>query len=308
MLSLTQALQYRAECYQKIRDFFAKKGVLEVETPLLSTFTVTDPYIQSFQIKKFDYYLQTSPEYAMKRLLVAGSGSIYQLCKAFREEQLGHKHNPEFTLLEWYRIGFDHHLLMDEMDEMLQTLLDSRPAERLTYQELFLRYLSIDVFYSDEKKIKSLCENEVAIEKNNLHDQDTALQLLFSHCIEPQLGFEAPVFVYDFPASQAALSKIRQSNPPVAERFEVYINGTELANGFHELADAKEQYQRFFQNQQERKKLNLPVVEIDTRFISALESGFPACAGVALGIDRLLMIKAKASSIEEVIAFTWDKA
>lgn len=296
-------LRIRANTLKKVRNFFAERDVLEVETPLLSPYTVTDPYLHSLWLSNKKGYLQTSPEYAMKRLLAAGSGSIYQICKAFRDDEQGRRHNSEFTMLEWYRVGFDHHRLMDEMDDLLQVILQCNKAMRIPYRQLFQQQIDIDIASISVEELQAFAEHkQVRIDASDL-DKDTWLDILLSHLIEPQLGLTEPCFIYDYPASQSALAKVRQEDYPVAERFEVYINGIELANGFHELLDAKEQQQRFITNQQQRLQLGLPSIEIDPAFIAALESGLPACAGVALGFDRLMMVLAGKDTIAEVMAF-----
>ena len=245
-------LRLRAKLLTAIRQFFSKRSVLEIETPLLSQHTVTDCHIESFSTdykagnSKHTYYLQTSPEYAMKRLLAAGSGPIFQICKAFRNGETGRQHNPEFTLLEWYQPNYDHHKLMDEIDEFLQSILKTKPAERKSYQTLFQEYLAIDPLQCELKQCQQLLEKHHLGVTHIAHlDSDTCLQLLLSHLIEPQLGHKTPLFLYDFPSTQAALAKIRPDSPPVAERFELYIQGTEIAYGFHELTDANEQKKRF---------------------------------------------------------------
>lgn len=308
-------LRAYAALLKKIRAFFEARDVLEVHTPALSQHTVTDPYIESFTTTyqigatQRDYFLQTSPEYAMKRLLAADSGPIYQICKAFRNGETGHQHNPEFTMLEWYRPGFTHHELMDEMDALLQTVLACRPAQRITYRDLFLNALNIDPHTISLDLLKqSLTKNHIDFTDADTVDRDSALQLLLTHCIEPTLGLEAPVFLYDFPESQAALSRIREDDPPVAERFEVYIDGVELANGFHELADPDEQLKRFQQNNAARQARQKPRVEIDSHLIAALQHGLPSCAGVALGMDRLLMCQLNTRQIQDVLAFPWERA
>ena len=296
---------------QNIRDFFNQKKILEVETPLLSYTSVTDPFIASIKALVADnksYYLQTSPEYAMKRLLAAGSGSIYQITKAFRQGELGRFHNPEFTMLEWYRIDFDHHQLMDEVDELLRLTLRTQAAEKISYAELFQTYLKIDPHHATLNELKITATNCGLVIHNDIHDQDTWLNLLMSHCIEPQLGFERPCMIYDFPASQAALARIQASSPKVASRFEVYIQGIELANGFHELQNAAEQRERFENNLQERKQQGLPSLAIDENFLAALQHGLPDCAGVALGIDRLMMLAAKKNTIAEILSFDFKRA
>lgn len=305
---MINALAQRATLYSRIRTFFANRHITEVETPLLCQHTVTDPHIESFAVpvahnKK--YFLQTSPEYAMKRLLAAGSGSIYQITKSFRMGEAGRQHNPEFSLLEWYHLGFNHHDLMQELTELLQFTLDTKPAEKITYQQLFLNYLNIDPFHialHDLKKI--ILEKNININISNI-DHDTALQILLSHLIEPSMGIERPLFLYDFPPSQAALSVIKNG---VAERFELYIKGIEIANGFHELTDAAEQTARFKKNQLARKTNNQFIPEIDPYFIDALKAGLPNCAGVAVGLDRLLMHSMKTNDIQDVISVPFDFA
>ena len=300
--------QLRAELYAHIRRFFSDRNVLEVETPLLCMHTVTDPHIDSFSVpvsSEQHYFLQTSPEYAMKRLLAAGSGSIYQITKSFRVGESGRQHNPEFSMLEWYRIGFNHHDLMQELDALLQSTIQTPPADKITYRQLFLDYLQIDPHSVNTDTLKKIIqEKNINVNTDSL-DRDTALQILLSHLIEPELGVENPLFLYDFPASQAALSVIHDG---VAQRFELYLNGSEVANGFHELLDAAEQKARFEKNQIERQDRNQLIPVIDHYFIEALQSGLPACAGVAVGLDRLLMYHAKTKKIQDVICFPFDRA
>jgi len=309
-------IQQRALLYAKIRQFFHDRNVLEVETPVLSHYGITDVYLENIYahyrsgLKQETAFLQTSPEYAMKRLLADGVGSIFQICKSFRNDEKGKFHNPEFTMLEWYRLDFDHHDLMQEVDAFLQFTLQCQPAKFLSYENIFFEYLKLNPHFC------SLSECLDLIEKYKIHlsssakniDIDTALQLLMSHIIEPNLGFEVPIFIYDFPSSQAALAKISPQNPQIAHRFEVYMQGMELANGFHELTDADEQLQRLQRDQTERELLGLNSMEIDSRFIAALEEGLPECAGVALGIDRLLMILTQEKDINNVITFPWGRA
>lgn len=296
-------VRLRATLLSRIRQFFAKRDVLEVETPLLSQHTVTDLHIESFRTES--HYLQTSPEYAMKRLLAADSGPIFQICKAFRHNETGYQHNPEFTLLEWYRPGFNHHDLMNEVDALLQLSLGTAPGERISYQQLFSNKFNINPHDCNLKSLQK-CAAEYKLNViEPVADKDTLLQLLLSHFVVPQLGFDKPIFIYDFPSSQAALAKINRGK---AERFEVYVQGSELANGFHELTDAKEQLHRFETQQARRKKLNREVPAIDRRFIDALQHGLPTCAGVAVGLDRLLMILANTKNIHDVIAFPWGRA
>jgi lysyl-tRNA synthetase class 2 len=318
-------LRLRGELLARARAFFAARGVLEVETPLLGAATVTDPHLASLATRFAGpgaaggraLYLQTSPEYAMKRLLAAGSGPIYQFARAFRDGEAGRRHNPEFTLLEWYRPEFDHHALMDEMDAFLGLMLGSPPAERLTYRELFARHLGVDPLTAQGADPGELDRAAVAagLDPADLpaldpEDRDTRLDLLVSHLIEPRLPLNRPTFVYDYPASQAALARLRvgEGVVVVAERFEVFAGGLELANGFHELADPAEQRRRFAADLARRRALGLPAPPVDERLLAALATGLPDCAGVALGFDRLVMLAAGAASIEEVLAFPVDRA
>lgn len=302
-------LKKRAAILKSIRDFFAARDVLEVETPLLCHTSVTDPFIESIPASvnlpngTQSFYLQTSPEYAMKRLLAAGSGSIYQLCKAFRQDEAGRYHNPEFTMLEWYRVNHDHHQLMNEMDDLLKLILNTASAERMSYQHLFLKTLHIDPLSATVAQLADCAKQNNVNLADTLDTKDDWLQLLMSHCIEPSLGQMAPTFVYDFPASQAALARINPDDSRVASRFEVYYKGIELANGFHELQNANEQRQRFENNLTSRKQLGLTALPIDENFLAALEHGLPDCAGVALGIDRLIMLALGAEHIHDVISF-----
>lgn len=312
-----EVLKQRALILQKIRHFFAVRDVLEVDTPALSHATVTDEHLHSF-CTQFNHpfaphastlYLQTSPEFAMKRLLSAGSGPIYQICKSFRNEEAGRFHNPEFTMLEWYRPDFDHLQLMTEIDELMQIVVGCETAERVTYQSIFKQHLGCCPLTATLTDIKILADQygygELAAAENN---KDTLLMLLFSQHVEPKIGQNRPCFVMDFPASQAALAKINPINSLVAERFELYFKGVELANGFHELTDGPEQLRRFQQDNLKRQDMGLDIMPIDKNFIAAINFGLPACAGVALGIDRLLMLALNASEIDQVIAFENSRA
>ncbi|WP_406610311.1 elongation factor P--(R)-beta-lysine ligase [Agarivorans sp. JK6] len=312
-----QSLQQRAKIINKIRCFFAKREVMEVDTPCLSQACVSDVHLHSFSTtlsgpaapQTMPLYLQTSPEFHMKRLLAAGSGCIYQLAKAFRNEEAGRFHNPEFTMLEWYRIGFDHFALMDEMDELITEVLACDKAERLSYVEAFERHLGINPINASQAEFVAVAKR-LSVEDlvANEPDRDTILQLLFSLGVEPKIGQQRPCFVYHFPASQAALAKISEKDPQVAERFELYFKGVELANGFHELTDAKEQAARFAKDQQVRENMGLAAAQVDQHFLAALAAGLPACAGVALGIDRLLMLALGAPNIQAVQSFSVDRA
>jgi lysyl-tRNA synthetase class 2 len=290
-----------------VREFFASRGVLEVETPVLGRATVTDPHIHS--VRAGDGYLQTSPEYAMKRLLAAGSGPIFQLCKAFRLGESGSRHNPEFTMLEWYRPGFDHHRLMDEVDELLQAVVGASPAERETYGALFQRHVGANPHVADRDELERAARacGVAAVSSASLAREDW-LNLLMAQVIEPKIADAAPVFVYDYPADLAALAEIRPSKPPIGERFEVYFRGMELANGYHELTDAREQRERFRRDNEKRRALGFDAIEPDERLLAALEAGLPASAGVALGVDRLVMIASSARTLSDVVSFPSDRA
>jgi lysyl-tRNA synthetase class 2 len=304
----------RAELLAGIRRFFEQAGVLEVETPACSFSASTDPVLESFSCRYTgplaprggQLYLHTSPELPMKRLLAAGSGPIYQICKVFRNGESGRLHNPEFTLLEWYRPGFDHQRLMGEVASLVNGLLPEPLAvERISYCDAFLRHLDLDPHTCSVAELRSKAvECGVSgAESMDLTERDGWLDLLLTHRIEPHLGRGRLSFLYDYPASQAALARVRDQDPPVAERFELYMEGVELANGFHELGDAAEQRRRFEHDLQQRQRDGLEPVPVDERFLAALESGLPDCAGVALGIDRLLMRLAGRDHINEVLAF-----
>lgn len=314
-----ETLKLRAQILARIREFFAQRAVLEVETPVLASAATTDPNLHSFATRYADppdrpLYLHTSPELFMKRLLAAGSGSIYQICKVFRDGESGRRHNPEFTLLEWYRVGFDHHRLMDDVAELLGHALAGRLAldaeEKISYRAAFERYCAIDPHTASGAELAARA-GERGIQVSAalaLDDIDAWRDLLMTHVIEPHLGRGRLSFVYDYPASQAALARIRPGQPPLAERFEVYLNGLELANGFHELIDASEQQQRIARDLAARRAAGLPTVPSDARFLSALSHGLPPCAGVAFGVDRLVMLAAGVDSISEALAFPIDRA
>jgi lysyl-tRNA synthetase class 2 len=310
-----EVIRLRATLLARIRGYFAGENVLEVETPALSRAAVTAPQLASFTVQYNGpgaaedgrYYLHTSPEFPMKRLLAAGSGSIYQVCKVFRDGEAGRLHNPEFTLLEWYRTGFDHLDLMDDVERLLRHVLaDILPltsVQHWSWGELFREFAGLDPFAAAVPEIQALLRRHDIETVGMQHaDRDAWLDLLMTQVIEPRLG-AGLVFVRDYPASQAALARIRPGNPPLASRFEVYLNGIELANGFHELADATEQGRRFEAENAARARSGLPVMPVDRALLEALESGLPDCAGVALGLDRLLLLACGAGSLDEVLTF-----
>ncbi|OOF12880.1 MULTISPECIES: elongation factor P--(R)-beta-lysine ligase [unclassified Salinivibrio] len=314
--SITQ-LKKRSAIIARIRQFFAERAVWEVDTPALSQAAVTDVHLHSFSTslvgpgfaKGLPLYLMTSPEFHMKRLLAAGSGAIYQISKAFRNEEAGRYHNPEFTMLEWYRPDFDHHQLMDEMDALLQAVLKCQGATRMSYQAAFQSCTGLCPLRADIDQLRALAATQgLADITEDETDKDTLLQLLFSVMVEPNIGQQAPAFVYDFPASQAALAKISEADPRVAHRFEVYFQGIELANGFYELQDAHEQRRRFEADNAMRVARGLRPQPIDQHLLAALEAGLPDCAGVALGIDRLVMLALGCDHIDAVTAFPVSRA
>jgi len=335
-----EVLKLRARLLQRIRAFFSQRGVLEVETPMLSAAATTDPALSSFATHYTGplfprgqiLYLHTSPEFPMKRLLAAGAGSTYQICKVFRDGESGHLHNPEFTMLEWYRLGFDHHRLMDEVEELvtqaLGTHLELDATERLSYRQVFQRHVELDPHTATVKDCAAAAKaHGINISPTLLAQNDLSAwrDLLLTHVVEPKLGQGQLTFIYDYPVSQASLARLQPGNPPVAARFELYLNGIELANGFHELADADEQRTRFEQQQQARAASGVPAVPMDERLLAAmcrdaqvsreagcrerpLAHGLPDCAGVALGFDRLVMLACGAKSVQEAMAFPIERA
>lgn len=308
-----ESLQQRAELLASVRQFFAQRGVVEVETPLLSASTVTDPSVNSFSVAVENApsrtrFLQTSPEYAMKRLLAAHEKPIFQICKAFRAGEAGSRHNPEFTLLEWYRPDFDHHALMDEVEALLVACLGELNVTRCSYQQLFLTQLNVDPFTATADNLEVIARQH--LDAGDMRGgKDMWLDLLMSHVVEPLLKEMPLVFVYDYPASQAALSQIVEvDGQQVGQRFEAYLYGVELANGYCELRDSREQRSRFEQDNVKRSEQGMPRQPLDEHLLQALEHGLPACSGVALGIDRLLMAASGQNEMRSVLAFEWERA
>ncbi len=309
------ALQRRAAMLAAARGFFAERGLLEVETPILSAAAVSDPQIESLATRvagvPAPLYLCTSPEYAMKRLLAAGSGDIYQICKVFRDEQRGRWHNPEFTLIEWYRQGFDDSALMTEVEALVGRLLaPSRrlePAERLSYSAAILRHASVDAHSSSHADLTEAARRHGVLCHAEL-DRDAKLDLLMGLIVGPRLGFERPCFICDYPASQAALARLKPGLPLIAARFELYVNGVELANGFHELVNGGEQRARFNHDLDLRRARGQAEPPLDENLLAALAAGMPDCAGVALGFDRLVAIALGAPQLADAMAFTVDNA
>lgn len=310
-----QNLLKRAKIIAELRQFFTERGVLEVETPAMSEFSVTDVHLSTFNTQFLSpfasqaktLHLITSPEYHMKRLLACGSGAIFQICRVFRNEESGKRHNPEFTMLEWYRPFFDMYRLINEVDDLLQQILDCEPAESFSYQFVFQTYVGLDPLTASKSQLVAKAR-EHGFPCDDDEERDTLLQFLFSEIVEANIGKDRPTAVYHFPATQAALAQISSEDHRVAERFEFYYKGLELANGFHELSDAQEQIRRFEQDNLQRQKMGLPPQQLDQRFLSALRAGIPNCSGVALGVDRLLMIAMNAEQIDEVMAFGVERA
>ncbi|MHA3982727.1 EF-P lysine aminoacylase EpmA [Acinetobacter venetianus] len=307
------ALKARAAMYQKIRQFFAERGVLEVETPILSQAGVTDVHLASVQVQRHIYgklntqYLQTSPEFPMKRLLASGSGAIYQICKVFRDDEHGRKHNSEFTMLEWYRPALDLKGLMHETADLLELCLSHRFGEvrpyLLSYKHAFQDRLEINPLQASLEQLKGVA-NRVGLNLDLGDDRLAYMDLLFSHFVEPSLGFDGPVFLTDFPPEMASLAKVKQDEDGelVAARFEVYIEGLELANAYDELLDADVLAARFEADNTERLKQGLSTIPTDQNLLAALPN-MPECSGIALGIDRLLMVSMNKMKIDQVIAF-----
>ena len=304
---MPEILKLRASVLAEIRRFFAEREVMEVETPLLGTSTVTDVHLQSFEVRPHDLsepplFLQTSPEYAMKRLLAAGSGPIYQIAKAFRSGERSRLHNPEFSLIEWYRPGFSLTDLMDEVEQFITHLLCRQKIPRYTYGELFREHLNLDPHTITLQELRHCSDELIDVCGADL-DANDYLQLLMDQKIEPRLP--DCCFVIEYPEAQAALSAVAPDadGVPVAQRFELYVDGMELANGYFELTDAVELRSRFEGDLSRRQQLGLPAVPVDEELLAALEAGLPRCAGVALGLDRLLMVLGQNRDICDVISY-----
>lgn len=305
---IRHVLQERALLNRQVRVFFAQRQVLEVETPALSQAGNTDPFIDSFSVNtpNGSRFLHSSPEYPMKRLLAAGSGDIYQLCKVWRQGEHGSRHNPEFTMLEWYRLSFSYQQLMQEVADLLHELIPwlEKTPQFYTYRDLFLETLQIDPHVATDAEL-SACAHQQGINISDELDTQAWCDLLLTHCIEPQLPTDRLSFIYHYPASQCALAKTVQSQTyTVAERFEVYLGTRELGNGYQEQTDAAANRQTLEQDAQTRGH-DIPV---DEHFLQALENGLPECAGVAIGMDRVLMCRMQVDDIKQVISFPWEVA
>ena len=312
------AIRLRANLNARIRAFFDERNVLEVETPVLSTAGNSDPNIASFSLEfsgrtdgaASTRWLRTSPEFALKRLLAAGFGDCYELSRVFRNGEAGGRHNPEFTMLEWYRIGWDHQRLIDETAELVRAALTlvGREAtlERIAWRDLYRQRFDIDPMDASIDALRNAL-GDVEIDPDGLH-RDDWLDLLLTHRLQPAFPKDQLLVVYDYPASQAALARLRPANPLLAERFELYLGPMELANGYHELTDATEHRGRFERDLAIRRKRGTVMPPLDERLLDAVESGLPACAGVALGVDRLLMAMLGSDRIADVLTFPFDRA
>lgn len=304
------SLKQRAEILANVRHFFISRNYLEVETPIMARHGVSDIHLSNIKssFRGDTYYLQTSPEYHMKRLLACGSGPIFQIAKVFRDDEYGRWHNPEFSLLEWYQLGIDHHTLLEEVDTLLQGILQCDPLVKMTYKEVFQEICGINPLES------SISLLQVIVKKYELDnvlpkeesDPDQYLFLLMSHVVEPALiRYNLPVAIVDFPPSQASLAQIKNG---VAQRFEIYFRGVELANGFHELTDPKLQRERFAQDNLLRMKKGLAIMKPDEFLLQALEYGLPSCSGVAMGLDRLIALALDKPSLDEILSFDFNRA
>lgn len=314
-----EALRRRAAMLAELRAFFAERDVLEVETPLLSAEATLDLHLDSLGseveapgVPSRRMYLQTSPELAMKRLLAAGSGSIYQVCKAFRGGERGRWHNPEFTILEWYRVGWDHHRLMREVVALIETLLaGSRRLEAAvyaSYADLLRQHAGVDPHDTPTRTLRQTVERSPAHQNTEGLDRDDLLSRLFVERVEPRLASNRVTVVFDYPASQAAMARLNAGDPRTAERFEAFVGDIELANGYGELSDPAEQRQRLERDLARRREEGRPLPPMPSRFLAALEAGLPRCSGVALGFDRLLGLDLEARKIDELIAFPVERA
>lgn len=301
----------RAQMLTQIRQFFAERQVLEVQTPLMSKAGNTDVFVPSIstnvtvQDKPQTHYLHTSPEFAMKRMLASWKVAIYQICPVFRDNEVGSRHNSEFTMLEWYRPGFDLEALAAELSDLLTTVYgQSQNLTYYSYSKAFIDYVGIHPLTASLETIKAAAEKNALGGLDLGEDRQGWLDVLFSHLVEPNLGYQSPTLITDYPPATAALAKVEtdEQGNEVAKRFELYINGIEIANAYDELADGAALQARFEADNEERARRGLPIMPIDERLVAACDH-LPACSGIALGIDRLLMVVTGAKSIDEVIGF-----
>lgn len=328
-----EMLRLRAKLLAAVRRFFDERGYWEVDTPLLSSERVIDPHLEPYEAVPCNIrdrkvnplapgrdrlYLQTSPEFAMKRLLAAGAEAIYQVGHVFRAGESGRQHNPEFTMIEWYRVGDTHMEQMQVAEDLTCAVWSAagkrpdpkRPFQRTVYRDAFVRETGTDVMTLPASALKELAHSRnVAIPDSlSLADHDGWLNLLLAEIVEPRLGRDRPEFLCDYPASQASLARIRNENPPVAERFELYVDGIELCNGYHELSDTAELRRRVDAESRRRGTEELTPLPVPLRLLQAMEQGLPPCSGVALGFDRLMMIAIGAKTVAEVLPFAMERA
>ncbi len=330
-------LKFRAHLLRTIREFFDTNGYWEVETPILSHDIVVDAHLDPFVARSAngdELYLQTSPEFGMKRLIAAGADAIYQITRAMRQGESGSLHNPEFTIVEWYRVGDTHHDQMDFVELLVRSVFEQatgyaesppqasalstsvaqpptqKPFNRLTYDAAFERETGTTVLNLSARQLADLADshNITAPDTIAVGDRDGWLNLLLAELVEPRLGQQHPEFLFNYPASQAALACIPPDNPTIAERFELYLGGMEICNGYHELTDAGELRRRMQQQAELREANRARELPQQNRLLDAMQAGLPACAGVALGFDRLMMLATNANSINDVIAFPFDRA
>jgi lysyl-tRNA synthetase class 2 len=313
-------LRLRAELLRRLREFFDGRGFLEVETPILSHDTVVDRHLDPLPVTVFDdprrpadgrtMWLQTSPEFGMKRLLTSGAEAIYQVTRAFRSGERGRLHNVEFTMVEWYRRGDAMQEGIRLLSDLTEQLLGRGPAECISYREAFVRHAGVDPFTPDMADLKNAVRDAgIPISEDFAPDErDAWLDLLLVERVEPCLGATNPTILYDYPASQAALARVRDERPAVAERFELYVRGIEMANGYHELTDANVLRERQRHANRQRTADGKYTLPEENRLLEAMDRGLPACTGVALGFDRLVMVAAGARSLDEVMAFPMERA
>ena len=305
-----ETLKQRARLLQQTRSFFYARDVLEVETPILTSTGSTEVHLDQFDVNSetdnSNYYLITSPEFAMKRLLAAGSGDIFSLGKVFRAGEKGSRHQPEFTMLEWYRLGFDLEKLMQEVEQLLVVLFDDKlvqPSVTMTYAQAFEKIISLNPLTATIDELMFAVKQHSDMDVPSLDDRQSYLDLIMSHFVEPTFSPDRLTFVTHYPAEQASLARLNKNDPRVAERFEVFAGGLELANGFYELADVAEQRNRMLYDNKQRVEMGLTEIELDQDFLSALEAGLPDCSGVAIGFDRLVMLATGKQNINDVISF-----
>jgi len=311
------ALELRARLLAKTRQFFDSRGFIEVETPILSAEIVVDRHLEPFWTDldagplSRRLYLQTSPEFAMKRLVAAGATAIYQITRAFRQGEIGSRHNPEFTIVEWYRVGDNYDAGMTLLSDLCDALLGLGPADRITYRAAFVEHVGIDPLVADIPTLIAATARHGLMPPESFprDDRDVWLDFLLTELVEPRLGCERPAILHDYPPSQAALAQVRHTDDaPVAERCELYVRGIELANGYHELLDAEVLRERNRVNNQLRHADGHATLPEESRLLAAMEHGLPPCMGVALGFDRIVMLAAGTNSIRDVIAFPIDRA